>query len=899
MFGARVEVERAKTAKHGRYIYKDYGDVLGTMWWDPDGRHQGAWQLAPLAAQVTFVPPAPAPGGGGGSVMRGAPDPRNKVRPTRNEDWEEDDDFVEVEAAHDDDWQGVFPKGWGALLAAGTKGDSYEQVLFPAFHGCVAASRREHHLGTWVFDINDDQEADSEFRARLHSMMRVVRPRGDKWSAGGQENALAWMLDRTDGNDKVSGWGLVVGQTITPPRVGQSKQERVVTGGGGSGGPPPTTPLPTAAAGRVLGAAAARLGGPFEPSGEGDQHILGRTADGEPINPVHLPTQTLFIGKGGDGPIEFDDLLYRDPGPYPFRSKGWLRWDPTVFHETPEGTFQGKWRFINEIPIYIPPPDEPPVCFVAGTMVEMLDGSEASIESLQVGDRVRSNTGPGKVTRTHADVAPYNRVVFEGGALEVTGEHPLFVIERGFTKVHDLQAGDRLLCNGAPAQVISVESAGVAPVYNVTVEPGATYFANGVLVHNKSFPPDDPDEEDVPDDGDGGGEREPIDDPPEEGDKPERIPTGNNGDRRRGKPPPPPGDPVGEDGPPVDEAADPQRKEWQRELDRIRDMGIDEIRKLSDEELDRILERIRQLRRLLGLDDRTKGKDKKKRKYRMPWIPMESQLPYVASMHEMAAPGFLLRATEHSGIGPGHTTGKFSRRPTPEMVRNSVDLSPGVLRLVAMAEQEGPWQFSYTQKFDKGRSKGGTAPGYVVLLPPELDGADLETDFARNDIAVSTSYWVHGPGVRQAWGIPRPAMRGSGLESGFSQELDGKDVVLSEEDQGTRTEWRRLEHGKRRVCTDHGVMRRLDVLTSGKTLGTGDHIIMGDTAGGGFTVTLPATAPSSSTKSQHYILKNVGGGNTLTVDPNGNNIDGDPSNRSLSDGQVLEIYSRNGNWETV
>ena len=59
--------------------------------------------------------------------------------------------------------------------------------------------------------------------------------------------------------------------------------------------------------------------------------------------------------------------------------------------------------------------------------------------------------------------------------------------------------------------------------------------------------------------------------------------------------------------------------------------------------------------------------------------------------------------------------------------------------------------------------------------------------------------------------------------------------------------------------------------TTAYTATTTDHTLLGDTTGGAFSITLPA----SPVDGQVYVFKKIdSSSNTLTVDGNGNNIDG-------------------------
>lgn len=170
-------------------------------------------------------------------------------------------------------------------------------------------------------------------------------------------------------------------------------------------------------------------------------------------------------------------------------------------------------------------------CFVAGTKVLVSRGKYVNIENLRVGDHVVSIMPTNKARETFdlpirqfpkhfcqavvtgifrtlkhktTRIRIFNRSNGEETVLECTPNHPIYVYEKGwktvsgeYDKAHGyafdvgkLAEGD-LLCleSGELAEVLSLtgidhEGEGVA-VYNLSVSHGRTYFANGVLTHNK------------------------------------------------------------------------------------------------------------------------------------------------------------------------------------------------------------------------------------------------------------------------------------------------------------------------------------------------------------------------------------------------------------------------------
>ena len=127
-------------------------------------------------------------------------------------------------------------------------------------------------------------------------------------------------------------------------------------------------------------------------------------------------------------------------------------------------------------------------CFPAETLIAVPGGTVA-IDSLRVGDEVVTDPSGqvGTISATMAHpVAPLFAIAYDGGSLRATAEHPIFLVGRGFVPVRDLQVGDvARRIDGAEVRIVSIASSHAEPVFNLTIEPSHTYFANGILVHNK------------------------------------------------------------------------------------------------------------------------------------------------------------------------------------------------------------------------------------------------------------------------------------------------------------------------------------------------------------------------------------------------------------------------------
>ena len=137
-------------------------------------------------------------------------------------------------------------------------------------------------------------------------------------------------------------------------------------------------------------------------------------------------------------------------------------------------------------------------CFARGTSVRT-PGGDRAVDELKVGDRVLAfDPDRGLVTervvRTfHHRRRPLLQVTTELGVTNTTLEHPYFTERLGFVPAGALEAGSQLVgLNGDTtrrARVLDVRPIErLADVWNLEVSRAHTYFAGGVLVHNKSAP---------------------------------------------------------------------------------------------------------------------------------------------------------------------------------------------------------------------------------------------------------------------------------------------------------------------------------------------------------------------------------------------------------------------------
>ncbi len=140
-------------------------------------------------------------------------------------------------------------------------------------------------------------------------------------------------------------------------------------------------------------------------------------------------------------------------------------------------------------------------CFMPDVKITMADGSTKPIKDLQVGDEVRGKNGINRVTSTPNFDSDKKIYGFNGGTKFVTAGHPFYTKDGwksidpaetpgdGHTiAVTKLKVGDELLHeDGTPFRILSIEGEdqGTNHVYNPTMDGDNTYYADGLLAHNK------------------------------------------------------------------------------------------------------------------------------------------------------------------------------------------------------------------------------------------------------------------------------------------------------------------------------------------------------------------------------------------------------------------------------
>src|SRR3989344_1361107 len=146
------------------------------------------------------------------------------------------------------------------------------------------------------------------------------------------------------------------------------------------------------------------------------------------------------------------------------------------------------------------PSPPPPPCLLAGTKIFSKNDVLINIENIKVGDQVfgfdekMSQIKLVKVIQgfKHENNFGYYIIYLEDGTqLEITGNHPVYVGSNTYRTVDNLKKGDNLFnASGEILKIVKIEFiAKSSAVYNLEVSDTHNYFANGILVHNKSVLP--------------------------------------------------------------------------------------------------------------------------------------------------------------------------------------------------------------------------------------------------------------------------------------------------------------------------------------------------------------------------------------------------------------------------
>ena len=199
-------------------------------------------------------------------------------------------------------------------------------------------------------------------------------------------------------------------------------------------------------------------------------------------------------------------------------TRGYLYSDSSAFGYLSSDTYTRQSGENITVTAYIyAPPEPPPPCFVAGTMITLSDGTQVPIETLAVGSELESsliNTleDTNNVhdlhmwscdelveTRTNSSISVFRpeevnlTYIINDGLLETTRNHIQLARVNGIwrmIKMEHLAVGDILYNHdGNLIPVTSIEiNTEPRTVYKLTLsDTSHTYFANNILTHNIKF----------------------------------------------------------------------------------------------------------------------------------------------------------------------------------------------------------------------------------------------------------------------------------------------------------------------------------------------------------------------------------------------------------------------------
>lgn len=276
------------------------GDVLGPTLWKRSSRSISAWMYASPVIAVKPSYGADVATGPGAETWAPPPNALPAIGTPEGVSYQPDERFTEIQpkwAVYAGSWQRIqskFPYGTVGVLLGATNEDSQKSIFLHADNRLVSANAAgDPTMSSTVSDLNDSFEYDSNRSARLHTFFRVIRPikvagkevpidteRGDY-----RLNNLAIQLHESR-LDKAHGYCAFIGHFDVPGFKNTI----------GSG----YTTVTEDQLGVAYGARKL-AGGPFLIGGIDDIHQIGTTSDGEPINPLHFSTNTLFSGQAPTG----------------------------------------------------------------------------------------------------------------------------------------------------------------------------------------------------------------------------------------------------------------------------------------------------------------------------------------------------------------------------------------------------------------------------------------------------------------------------------------------------------------------------------------------------------------------------------------------------------------------
>tara|TARA_B100000519_G_scaffold28828_1_gene20257 strand:+ start:1421 stop:3367 length:1947 start_codon:yes stop_codon:yes gene_type:complete len=245
---------------------------------------------------------------------------------------------------------------------------------------------------------------------------------------------------------------------------------------------------------------------------DSDNDGMGDNSDPYPDDSTNTPTPPPTTGRLDD--TNKKDPRYEGPAPDDTKVKPKKPLGPVI---SPDD--KPKVRPGSGGPSTTEKRDDRLSCFVAGTPVNMADGTLKNIEDIEVNDVVLAKDGLTDTVVYVHDIPEETRTLWTINNRIVTTEAHPFLTEEGWKSnnseaskdlymsygiaVQQLNIGDTLITVDGTEEVKKLSSEEqTVKVYNFTTAETHTYAVDGVIVHNKTFqedpltqpppPPDDP-----------------------------------------------------------------------------------------------------------------------------------------------------------------------------------------------------------------------------------------------------------------------------------------------------------------------------------------------------------------------------------------------------------------------
>jgi len=335
------------------------GDILPWNLWKRDTRPTSAFAMGWAATQVEAAgtPTGPAQGAGCGNLDSSPPFlPIGCVRYFPDEMFERKEIGRPYDAASNYFKWAKPPKGMFGMVMSTTETKTQTDLFLPTDPNIYAVWHRgDPDIGSRVYDVGPDHYPVHQDRwERMQSLVRVIKRPGPFTKFEQYEDI--------DGNLQTrhrNALGFNINKTYCDRTYGGIAVDLPI-------------PSTNAKDPRILGVITQHSGGPFEPTQEGDQHIMDRDDDAQPMLPQHLSTNSFFTknekvnavsGLDYDAPLDFEDYGISDgvmnrpqvlPQSYDYLTRAhiWLDFEFPHYYLWDDQPYKANtmWRLYTEVP---------------------------------------------------------------------------------------------------------------------------------------------------------------------------------------------------------------------------------------------------------------------------------------------------------------------------------------------------------------------------------------------------------------------------------------------------------------------------------------------------------------------------------------------------------------------